>query len=207
MTCIILSGGKSRRAGGRDKAFLTIDGESFIERKIRQLSPLFKELIITVRDKNLYRNLPASIVEDPIPGQGPLMGLYSGLKKSRSDINFVTTVDSPFMNPALIGWLMDEIGDYEAHVPRHGNYTEPLFAVYRKSCIPFIERTLSHGRVISFYPYIRVKYAEEEIIRGLDPEFRSFMNINSLEEYQHLMNNFHRMSSETGSETSFSCPK
>jgi len=215
MTCIILSGGKSLRAGGRDKAFLTIDGESFIERKIRQLSPLFKELIIIVRDIEPYRYLPVQIVADQVPEQGPLMGLYSGLRKSISDINFVTTVDSPFTNPDLIAWLVDEIGDYDAHVPRHGSYTEPLFAVYRKSCIPFIEQTLSQGRVISFYRYIRMKYAEEEIIRTLDPEFRSFVNINSLDEYQRFLDNFPDTSSETKSdmnsriisEASSSCPK
>ncbi|HAK47401.1 MAG TPA: hypothetical protein DCO79_15960, partial [Spirochaeta sp.] len=105
MTCIILSGGSSRRAGGLNKAFLTIEGETFIERKIRQFTPLFDELVVVVREPEPYRHLPALIVADQVPGQGPLMGLCTGLKKSSSDINFVTTVDSPYMNPELTAAL------------------------------------------------------------------------------------------------------
>jgi molybdopterin-guanine dinucleotide biosynthesis protein A len=186
MTCIILAGGSGSRIGGRDKAFLTIDGESFIERKIRQLTPMFGEIIVVVREADAYRRLPARIIEDQIPGQGPLMGLYSGLCASSSDINFVTTVDSPFMSHPLAAWLVEEISCCDAHVPRHGGYIEPLFAAYRRSCIPSIEKSLPLRRVISFYRHVRVKYAEEEIIRSLDPEHRSFLNINLKKDYQHI---------------------
>ncbi|MBI9106001.1 MAG: molybdenum cofactor guanylyltransferase [Spirochaetales bacterium] len=188
MTCIILSGGNGERIGGLDKAFLTIEGEPFIERKIRQLSPMFKEIIVVVNKTEAYRNIPARIITDEKPGQGPLMGLYSGLRESSSNINFVTTVDSPFMSPALVAWLVKKIGDYDAHVPHHGGYTEPLFAAYRKSCIPFIEKTLPKRRIISFYEYVRVKYAEDDIIRSLDPDYSSFVNINSQKDFQRIIN-------------------
>ena len=186
MTCIILAGGAGVRMGGVDKAFLSLKGEDFVERKIRQLGPLFDEVLVVVRETGPYLDLPARIAADRVPGQGPLMGLYTGLLESSSDINFVTTVDSPFVSLPLVSMLLEGIGDYDAHVPRRGAYTEPLFAVYRKSCIPHIEKNLSRRRVISFYPSIDVKYAEEEQIRLHDPEYRSFININSKEEYRSI---------------------
>jgi len=190
MTCIILSGGNGERIGGLDKAFLTIGGETFIERKIRQLTPLFEEIVVVVKEIEPYAHLPVRIIADQIPGLGPLAGLCTGLKASSSNINFVTTVDSPFFRPKLASWLLDEIGDFDAHVPRHGEFTEPLFAVYRRCCIPAIERSHPRRRVISFYEYINVKYAEDEIIRTLDPQHSCFVNINSKEEYQQILNTF-----------------
>ena len=172
--------------GGVDKSALTLDGEGFVQRKIRQLGPLFSEILVVVKDSAFYGHLPVRVVSDLVPGQGPLMGLYTGLKASSSDLNFVTTVDSPFVSLPLVSYLLDKIGGSHVHVPRRGRYTEPLFAVYRKSCVPFIEKTLGEKRVVSFYPLVRVRYAEEEAIRALDPEFRSFINVNSKEEYRRI---------------------
>ena len=138
------------------------------------------------RETGPYLSLPVRAVTDEIPGQGPLMGLFTGLKHSLSELNFVTTVDSPYVSTPLVSWLLENIGDFDAHVPRRGRFTEPLFAVYRKTCLSAIEKALPEKRIISFYSRIRVKYTEEERIRDFDPEFLSFININSRTDYEKL---------------------
>jgi molybdopterin-guanine dinucleotide biosynthesis protein A len=184
MTGIILSGGAGRRMGGREKAFLTLDGETFIQRKIRLLKPLFDELLVIVNRAELYSGIEADILEDETPGDGPLMGMYTGLKASSSDINFITSVDSPFVHTGLVEYLLSEIEDRDAHVPVWRGYLEPLYAVYRKSCIPHIKKFLGRKKIILFYDTIRLKCADETVCSSFDPNGRCFININSMDDYR-----------------------
>jgi len=186
MTCIILSGGAGTRMGGREKAFLTLDGETFIERKLRLLKPLFSEILIVVNTPVLYEGLDAVILQDEIQGSGPLMGMYSGLKHSSSDKNFITSVDSPYVHTGLIHYLLESPGDWDAHVPVWRGFLEPLYAVYRKTCVPHIEKVLDRKKVIIFYDAVRMQYAGEEVIKSFDPQGNCFININSMEDYTRL---------------------
>lgn len=186
MTSIILSGGNGKRMGGKEKAFLVLNGETFIQRKIRILSPFSDEIIIVVNNPDLYSGLPAKIITDLTPGEGPLMGLYSGLTGSSSEINFVTTVDSPFTNSSLAEFLIQNIGSFDAHVPANGQFIEPLFAVYRKGCEKAIERVDGSKKVVSFFKYIRVKYLKDSKLLTIDPKRESFININSMDDYRKI---------------------
>lgn len=172
--------------GGREKAFLTLDGESFIQRKIRLLKPLFSELLVVVNNPALYEKTDAVILRDEIPGSGPLMGMYTGLKRSSSEKNFITSVDSPYVNTGLVRHLLNEPGNWDAHVPVWRGYREPLYAVYRTTCIPHIEKVLDRKKIILFYDSIRIQYTDEEVCRSFDPEGRCFLNINSLDDYRKL---------------------
>jgi molybdopterin-guanine dinucleotide biosynthesis protein A len=186
MTGIILSGGAGSRMGGQEKAFLTLAGETFIDRKIRLLKPLFTEILVVVNNPSLYAGIDAVILQDEIPGSGPLMGMYTGLKHSSSDRNFITSVDSPYVHTGLVRYLLEEPGDWDAHVPMWRGYQEPLYAVYRKTCIPHIEKVLNRKKIIIFYSAVRMHYAEEQVCRSFDPEGNCFININSMEDYRNL---------------------
>ena len=49
MTGIILSGGRSTRLGGLNKAFIEVQGERLIERTLRIYGDLFAEVLIKSR--------------------------------------------------------------------------------------------------------------------------------------------------------------
>jgi len=191
MTAVILAGGQARRMGGVPKAFLTFKGETFIQRKIRLLSAtdLIEEIIIVVSHPREFENLPAVIIKDEIPGKGPLMGLYSGLKASSSEINFITTVDSPFCSLELVRYLAENLGSNDVHVPMWRGYVEPLFGVYTRKCLPGIEENLEKRKVVSFYPEVEVKYTEASKVAEYDPGGASFLNINTWEDYSALAEN------------------
>jgi molybdopterin-guanine dinucleotide biosynthesis protein A len=112
------------------------------------------------------------------------MGLYSGLRASRSERTFVTTADSPLLRRELVRYLQGNAGGWDALVPLWRGYPEPLCAVYARSCIEAIAESLEMGRVVSFYPRVRVRFVEEPIVRGLDPRGRSFLNANTPEDLQ-----------------------
>ncbi len=98
-TAIILAGGKSSRMGGTDKSLLPVSGVPMIEYIAGQLEGHFDEILIGANDSEKYRFLNLPIVADFETGKGPLMGIYSCLAASASDINFVTACDIPGYEP------------------------------------------------------------------------------------------------------------
>jgi molybdopterin-guanine dinucleotide biosynthesis protein A len=178
--------------GGIDKAFLTLDGKTLIDRKLELLTAAgFTCIYIVTNKPDHYKQFEVTLVQDREVGMGPLMGLYSGLKVSTAESNLVTTVDTPFLAPRLVKRLDEQLSsadspakDADALVTTWRGMTEPLLAVYKKSCIPAIEASFPRRRIISFYDKITVHYYPEEEVRAADPDGLSFFNINSWEEYE-----------------------
>ena len=70
---------------------------------------------------------------------------------------------------------------YDVVMPRIGENYEPLFALYSRRCILYIQRALEKRkrRIVSFLPEVKVRYIGEEEIRNYDPRMISFSNINT----------------------------
>jgi molybdopterin-guanine dinucleotide biosynthesis protein A len=186
MDAIILSGGQGLRMGGTVKAFLRLGSTTFIERILGILAPLFDSVSIATNAPGLYAHLGVRIVGDEREGAGPLMGLYSGLKASTAVSSFITTADTPLLREGLVRYLAGNAHGCDALVPRWERRVEPLCAVYARSCIPAIEKALSNGRIVSFFPSVRVRFVPSAIIREVDPEGLSFLNVNTLADYERL---------------------
>jgi len=145
-TAIILAGGKSTRMG-HDKAFLPIGKKSVIESVYQSLSEIFDDVIVAASRENRGQFQGMKSVSDKIAGQGPLMGIVTGLEASDSEVNFITACDIPEINIPLIYDLFAYSEDYDIVVPSfEEDFKEPLFGIYRKSVIPAAERMLSEHR-------------------------------------------------------------
>lgn len=143
-TAIILAGGKSSRMDA-DKCMLPVDGKPLIAHVAAQLTGTFDEILIGSNQQDRFRFMGLTVVPDIKNNIGPLMGIYSCLKASSNALNFVTACDIPVMNLALIREMMRFSGNYDAVIPVNpSHHLEPLFAVYNRSAIPFIETMLSH---------------------------------------------------------------
>lgn len=196
MNAIILAGGLSRRMNGTRKAFLRLGDETFMERVLRVLGPLFDSFLIVTNEPDLYSGFDAHVVRDEREGVGPLMGIYSGLKASQSEMSFVTAADTPLLAPDLVRHLTEAGDECDARVPRWHGDVQPLCAVYSRRCLPAIERVLDQeragagsappGRIIAFFPLVRLCIVGESTVRKLDPEGRSFFNVNTREDYDAL---------------------
>lgn len=158
-TAIVLAGGKSSRMGGEDKSMLPIDGRPLIAHIVDQLEGHFDEIIIGSNDPDKYNFLNKRVVPDIEKDKGPLMGILSCLKASNSELNFITACDIPTMNTKLIHDMIQVAGDSEIVMPVSGeNNYEPLYAVYKKSIIPAVEKILKNNgrRIIELFNYSKV---------------------------------------------------
>ena len=133
ITAVVLSGGKGKRLGNQEKAFLEIDGKSLLERKIRVLSSLSDEILVVTNRPQLYSCEKIRVVRDIEEGIGPLMGLYTGLLNSHTESCFITASDMPFFCTGLFNFmkelLTEDNAGYDVVIPRIGDNFEPLFAL------------------------------------------------------------------------------
>lgn len=175
---VILSGGQSRRMG-RDKAGLTLEGQSFLDRMTEGLAPLFDQVYVSVDRPGRYpgrQELP-----DLRPGQGPLAGLETAFLRTGAEEVFLAAVDLPFASPNLARRVVAAAGDGDACViRRRDGGAEPLFALYRRSCLPALTACLDEGRraVKALLERVDCRWLEEDALGEIDLE-RALWNINT----------------------------
>jgi molybdenum cofactor guanylyltransferase len=199
-SAIILTGGKSSRMG-RPKALLLFDGEPLIAHTVRALKSLFADAVIVAAQGQELPALPAIVVRDEVAFQGPVAGIYYGLRAARGEFAFVSSCDAPFLNLPLISFLAAQIANYDVVVPYWQDRFQPLHALYRKSVAPLLQDQLERGdlRPISVYKKVRTLEVHDEEIRRVDPEGLSFLNMNTPEDYARALTRWrnHRQSQET----------
>jgi len=170
---------------GRPKALLPFAGEPLIAHVVRSLKAMFAEAVVVAAPEQELPELPAVLVRDEVAYQGPVSGIYHGLRASTKEVCFVTSCDAPFLNPALIAHLLSQIYDYDVVVPYWHERFQPLHAVYRASVAPLLKNQLERGelRPILLYNKVRTRNIPDDEIRSHDPEGLSFLNMNSPEDY------------------------
>lgn len=185
MTGIVLAGGENRRMG-TDKAFLAVGGKPMIEHILGVLRRLFPRIIIVTNSPERYSAYHAAVVRDVLDVRGPLTGIYTGLMHSSDEYNFIVACDMPFLDPGLMSFMMQAAEGHDAVVPRIAGLPEPLHAVYRKSLVPVIERSISqgNGKIQAIFDGVNVRYITEQEIDRFDPQRRSFKNLNTPQEYK-----------------------
>jgi len=181
---IVLAGGKGLRLG-REKALETVGDRSLIQRVVFSLSFFNSDTIIVTAAKQFspkFTDYPKlKIVTDIYPNKGPLGGIYAGLAASDSFYNLVVACDMPFLNQALLDYMIQVSASFDLVVPRLGNMVEPLHAVYSKGCLAPIEYLLKQDnlKIHELFTLVRVRYVEDTEINRFDPKHLSFFNVNT----------------------------
>jgi len=183
VTGIILAGGKSLRFG-RNKATEKVAGMTLVERVIKQLSSITREIILVTNEGSsqfaAFNFL--QVVSDIYPGKGPLGGIYTGLSTSHTDANIVVACDMPFLNTALLSHMAEISPGFDAVIPRWpNNQIEPLHGIYSGSCIPVMKKRLEDNQlsISECLKEMRVRYFDQKEFSKFDPEFQSFFNVNN----------------------------
>ncbi len=194
-SALILAGGMGSRLGFREKALIDINGKPLISFVVDSLEKVVDNIIISVRDKAQGELLGAVLPGhrfacDAYKDKGPLAGILSGLKACEDEYCFISACDMPFINEKVVKLLFRECEGYDAAIPRREDgFLEPLHAVYR--CQPMIletKKAIGSGETIILAPVFKlhVNYVGVNEIKKIDPELRTFMNINTREDIQAL---------------------
>src|SRR3982074_2032234 len=131
VTAFILAGGKSTRMG-TDKAFVTLNGRSLLERMLDVGRSVTADGRITGDARKFSHFAPT--VEDVFQDCGPLGGIHAALRASPSELNLILAVDLPLVSTALLQYLITRAQSApgaSATVPHAAGGWQPLCAVYR----------------------------------------------------------------------------
>ncbi len=185
VTAAILAGGKGTRFVPH-KGLLNLNGETIIERQIRELKSVFDDLIIITNSLERYKALGVRLFSDIALDKGPLGGIYSALINSDGQYNFLIASDMPHVNTLLIEYMRNYIKDYDVVVPEFRRKLEPLYAFYSKSCISSIKRQFEKNnfKLTDFLTGVKIKKIKHDEVSHFDPQGLSFANINTEKDYE-----------------------
>jgi molybdopterin-guanine dinucleotide biosynthesis protein A len=184
-TGVILAGGQNKRFDGQNKAFLPIGGKRIVDRLLDAYVRLFDQIVLVTNDPAAYMDVDALIVSDHYPVRSSLNGLHAGLFAAAHEYAFFAACDAPFIQAPLIQRVLDNIAPKaDIIIPATSAGYEPMFAVYKKTCLPAMVLQLEREqlKIQGLFRKVRVKTVAEEDLREVDPELVSFFNVNTPDE-------------------------
>lgn len=184
ITGIILAGGKSQRMG-TDKGLLLLNGKPFVAHICEALKPIVGENIVIVSSNADYDFLGHTRIEDLIADKGPVGGLYTALKQSKTKLNVILSVDAPLVSTELLLWMLENHEDsFLMTQVQVQDKACPLIAIYDRSA-----KTVFESHLASKQLKLRMAVADMCHQTLLVPEkwSRQVQNINTQEEYQNLV--------------------
>lgn len=183
---VVLAGGKSRRMG-QDKALLSLNGQTFLERLLEELSG-FEELLISVDHAERYSAYGDRVCPDLFPEIGPLGGLYSALSACASSALLAVSCDMPFFQKELGEYLLSyESPEWDALVVEdRSGQVHPLCGIYHKRILPVMLEEIQAGRfrMMGLLNRLRVKRVKLQYSAFSDD---CVQNINRPEDYGRLL--------------------
>jgi molybdopterin-guanine dinucleotide biosynthesis protein A/rhodanese-related sulfurtransferase len=142
----VLTGGRSSRMGGVDKALLDWGGEPLVLRPVRALEQAGAEPVVTVGgDLARLGQLGLRAVADGRQGRGPLGGIATAIETAAADVVVVLACDMPGVSPEGIRQVAAAVAGHDVAVPLLDGRPEPLHAAWRATSLPIIEEALGRG--------------------------------------------------------------
>lgn len=136
---LILAGGKGRRMGGRNKALLQLQQQTFLSRLELALSD-FDEKLISLQEDSWLGDSPFTPVLDQVTNRGPMEGLRRALLNCRSDALLVVACDMPLFSGELAKALIQASEGFDTLICRdRTGKLHPLCGVYSRQCLPAID--------------------------------------------------------------------
>ncbi len=171
---------------GREKALLPVGRQPLIEIVIQRLRPHVRQLFIVANTDNAHQlaQLPVNaILVDLKSDCGPLMGVYTGLMRTETQLNLFIPCDMPWVQGQLIDRLAracrDGIDFVASLHPVEGIQPFPL--VCHVNGCRTIGALLNQGdrslQTLFRQPCTRLVRVEEPDL------WRSFTNVNTLADY------------------------
>jgi molybdopterin-guanine dinucleotide biosynthesis protein A len=154
-SAVLLAGGQSTRMG-RDKALLPLPGSDLVlwQRQLRILKELHPEEIFWSGPRRPGMPDDLRAIPDAVENAGPLAGISACLHLLQSDLLVTLAIDLPRMTTPFLKGLQEQCSATCGVVAQHGDFFEPLAAIYPKGLQVLAADHLGQGR-----------YAMQDLIR------------------------------------------
>ena len=202
---LILAGGKSRRFQSKgkkwvDKALATLSGKPLLIHAIENVVGVVDEIAVSVNDEERkakyaqilkeYGLTDIQIVIDEKNNHisGPNVAIMSGLKSVQADYYFTLPCDMPFLQPAVADYLFNAAEGFEVVTPMwpNGRLETLIMVLERHSGLQITDTLCKLKRPRSDdipRGASKILFASPvNHIKTLDPELKSFININFKED-------------------------
>jgi molybdopterin-guanine dinucleotide biosynthesis protein A len=161
---------------GREKARVDWDGLPMIRRVADALSACVERVRLVTRP-GADPPLELECITDRYSSRAPIVGIHAALTDCESTAVLVASCDI-LLALVPVGNGHDVVAAVGSRGP------EPLCAIYRPALLPEIARRIEVGE-LALAPLLRDSRAlliPEQELRALDPELRSFHNVNRPED-------------------------
>lgn len=187
MECFILAGGQSRRFG-EDKLLFRLGNKRTIERVIEVARKVCSEVHLVAKSGDKFRDLDVEVVEDLLPDQAPIIGLYTALRSCEGDRAMILSGDTPLVKPEVLKLLMEEFKEPATLLSSEG-MIHPLIGIYSRSLLPALKDYVDSGgrSLVGFLEGVNYKLVGEDIIRRVDPQLLSLINMNTKEDLKEIV--------------------
>jgi molybdopterin-guanine dinucleotide biosynthesis protein A len=206
---LILAGGKARRfqtidAIWRDKALAELNDKPLLINAIENVTDIVDQIVVCVNDEErkakyaktldqyAIKNVRIVVDEKISHISGPNVAIMSGLRAVQTDYCLTLPCDMPFLQPKVAEYMFNEADKFDVVVPMWPNgRLETLIMVLDRQISLEITDTLCQLKRPRSDDIPRgakktLLISPVNQIKTLDPELKSFININTKEDITHL---------------------
>ena len=206
---LILAGGKARRFQSKnqswqDKALAKLSGKPLLIHAIENVQGVVDEIAISVNDEErktkysqILKKYALPDIQIIIDGEknrisGPTVAIMSGLKSIKTDYCITLPCDMPFLQPAVADYMFNVAEGFDLVVPMwpNGRLETLLMVLEGKSGLEITDTLCKLNRPRSddiARGASKILFASPlNKIKTLDPELKSFININFKENLKQL---------------------
>jgi len=178
----ILIGGSSKRFGS-PKWEATFNGVRLIDQTWESCKEFENRYII---GKSKFNQIEYPFILDKmVKVQSPLNGIYSALKDSNKEWNFIISCDLPLMSSKIIQKMWNKGNkSADAIVPIIDEQSHPVCAFYNKEIELNIKKELmvNNLKVVNLLKLIKTDYID------MNENRKEFTNMNTQEDLQNIIN-------------------
>jgi molybdenum cofactor guanylyltransferase len=170
------------------KALIEVGGRAILDHQLEVLRPRASRIAAALAaddDAEPFAARGLAVLRDPVAGAGPIAALAAALAWAAGQPLFALACDMPLIEGRVVDLVMARSRGADLAVPFADGRVQPLFACYGARCRAVVDAALAGGdrRLVSLPDAARasgltVEEIAESEIRTLDPELRSFANIN-----------------------------
>ena len=190
-TGYVLAGGASSRFG-TDKALAELGGKTVLARMLDLLKAGGARETAIVGAKSTYARFGARCIKDKWPGEGPLGGIITALRKTVIDkygykCSLILSCDMPFLTSEWLRYIFEYARTRDADViaPASEHGLEPLCACWNRSALPTLQGAFDEGvrKVTEAMKRLRMEVLDETHWKRFDTAGQLFWNMNTQQDY------------------------